>query len=357
MRRTVENIRRGAVERPANPKPVSCSVKVLLWIPFAIRILTGKAGITSLLLAYMKLTKTSPVPFEWWQVVLPCTIISGVILACTSVAVVLWFFGTLRVVSIQRRSLRGEDRGADTLIRLAKVTIGTNAWALLVFLFLWLLGVRLQHGSSISLLYPFAPLMILGCGHMLLAIFLVEPEVDSVRSFGFGTSLLVHSIVFVATLDSSLEWDGIKWVCVFIPSWVTYAWVIILCIMRRQAIIGKSFEMEQAKQDGKSIAKVQQMRQLLSSLTAMGLWAAFFCVAQALLTWRLTFNTESVRWSAILLPAVLGWIAFIGPGVEPTVSCTYECLKELLSIAGVQVPTENGPDQTETTPLLADNNA
>eukprot|EP00746_Dinoflagellata_sp_MGD_P001288 gnl/MRDRNA2_/MRDRNA2_102431_c0_seq1.p1 gnl/MRDRNA2_/MRDRNA2_102431_c0~~gnl/MRDRNA2_/MRDRNA2_102431_c0_seq1.p1 ORF type:complete len:356 (-),score=42.80 gnl/MRDRNA2_/MRDRNA2_102431_c0_seq1:26-1093(-) len=354
MRRTVESIRRGAVERPANPKPVSCYVKVLLWIPFAIRILTGATGILSLLVAYAKLTKISPQPIEWWQVILPCTVISGVILACTSVAVVLWFFGTLRVVSIQRRSFRGEDRGADTLIRLAKVTIGTNAWALLVFLFLWLLGVRLQHGPSIPLVYPFAPLMILGCGHLLLAIFLVEPEVDSVRSFGFGLSLLVHSIVAVAMLDSSL--NDIKWGYVFIPSWVTYAWAIILCIMRRQSTIGKIFEMEQAKQDGKLVVKIQAMRQLLNSVTAMGLWAGFFCVAQILLTWRLCFKTESVRWSAILSPAVFGWIAFIGPGVEPTVSCTYECLKEILSLAGVQLPTENTPHQTESTPLLADSN-
>jgi len=357
MRRTVENIRRGGVERSADPKPVSHYVNVLLWIPFAVRILTGAAGILSLLLTYGKLTQTSLI-HEWSQVILPCTIISGVILVCTSAAVVLWFVGTLRAVSLQRRERRTDERGADTLIRLAKVTIGTNTSALLVFLFLWLLGVRLQHGPSISLMYPFTPLIILGCGHLLLAIFLVEPEIDSVRSFGFGLSLLAHSIVIVSILDSE-DFSGRYWAYVFMPSWATYIWVIVLCIIRRKGIIRDISELEADLQltrfeAWKSKAKIRCLRHFLRSVLGMGLWALFFCAAQVLLLWRLTFHETMVRWSVILTPAILGWIAFIGLAVESTTSCAYECLKEILSLAGMQVPTETVASQTETTPLLGD---
>lgn len=354
MRRTVENIRRGGGERAADPRAVSWYVKILLWIPLVLRIFIGAAGVLSLLLAHGKLSKTTMV-HEWWQVILPCTTASGLLLACTSVAVVLWFVGTLRVVALQRQGNRAADRGADSLIKLAKATIGTNGWALLVFLFLWLLGVRLQHGPSIPLIYPFTPLIILGCAHLFLATLLVEPEVDSVRSFGCGISLLVHSTVLVLMFDSGEKLNDSQWVYVFIPSWATYAWIVGLCIIRRQAVHEALLEAEMQVGE-KAKARIHELRELLKSIIGMALWAVFFCAAHVLLVWRLTYHTMNVRWSLIFTLALLGWMAFIGAAVAPMTSCAQDCVVELLSIAGVRVPVEDAMKDTEATPLLAENN-
>lgn len=362
MRRTIENVRRG--ERPTDStettsKEASFYVKGLLWIPFALRMLTGVAGVLTFVFAYGKLTNTSVVN-EWWQVILPCTIATGLILACTSVAVVLWFVGTVRVVALQRELGRidRQDRGADSLIRLAKATIATNGWAVLVFLFFWLLGVRLQHGPSIPLIYPFMPLIILGCVHLVLATLLVEPEVDAVRSFGFGLSILVHSIVFILTLDVKDNLENTHWAYVFVPSWATYVWAIVLCIMRSKATLHDLAEAE-SLQSEKAKAKISKLRQLLKSIIGMGVWAVLFCIAHVLLVLRLSFEVyvEKIQWIAIFVPALLGWIAFIAFAVDPMASCAQECLVELLSIAGVQLPAEGTQRETEATPLLADSRA
>jgi len=258
---------------------------------------------------------------------------------------------------MQREGARGAtNTGSDGLIRLAKATMGTNGWALLVFLFLWLLGIRLQHGEGIPLIYPLTPLIVLGSVHVALATFLVEPEVDSVRSFGFGLSLLVHSIVFVLTLDSGDNLAATHWATVFIPSWLTYAWVVSLCIIRRNKILQDMIEVE-GQPDERAKARLQELRQLIKSIIGMGFWALAFCTAQVLLVLRLTLSdahAAKIGWNVIFVPALLGWIAFIGPAVDPTASCAQRCLIELLSLAGAQVPSEELARQsvTEASPLL-----
>lgn len=358
MRRTIETVRRGV--RPADPKEPSCHVKVLLWIPAALRMLIGLAGILFFIFAYGKLTNTSLVP-EWSQVVLPLTIVTGITLVCTSVAVVLWFVGTVRLVSLQRNE-RGVNQGADNLIRLAKATIGTNGWVLLVFLFFWLLGVRLQYGPAIPLIYPFTPLIILGCVHLFLAALLVEPEIDSVRSFGFGLSLLVHSTVLILALDSGKQLEGRHWAYVSVPSWVTYAWVLVLCIIRARSILPDLAKAE-PQADAKAKARIEGLRRLLQSLIGMGIWSILSCTAHVLLVLRL--SSTAIQWGVIFVPAVCGWIAFVTFAAAPMAFCVQECLVELLLLAGVQIPgnlsfqpsTEAARRETEATPLLADSRA
>lgn len=331
-------------------------VSVALRMPNAISIIFGAAGVISTLFAQLRLGGSTVIS-EWWQVVLPMTIAAVFALLCATAGVVLWFIGVVKLLAHGRNV--AADRlncGADGFIRLAKKTFSTHIWLLLVCCALWLLTVKLKNGASWPVIYPLVPVIMLGAIHVTLAVLFIEPEVDPVRTAGMGFSLLGHAAALEMKLDS-VDDPVWPWQYVFMPSWLTYAWVLALCASRGSTACRRRADLIQNQMTGQK-ARVEQRVAFenVRQIVCVAAWALCFCIAQVMLTIRLN-GAAALPWTIILAPALVGWITLVFGTAAPIdrwASCT---INELLVLAcgstAMRAVQLTAPKDEEDSPLLA----
>lgn len=315
-------------------------VHIILWLPTVAHILGGSAGALCLILAKVHVAGSGKIS-EWWQVLAPVTAAAAFALACTSLAVILWLWGALRMFRSPRILRRGgaeEEQWCEpetvTLIRLWKTVFGAHGFWLLVFLAVWLLTVQLyQRGSVQPVIYPLMPLVVLGLINIVSAVIFVPPEVDPPRRAFIGVSLVAHAAALALKLDMQDDpflqgkSPGYPWCLVCIPSWFTYAGVIL----SRSSSVATAFRHE-------SKEETVNFDRILCSVGTF-VWAACFCAAQLVVVLRLD-GLAMMPFGVAVLIGLVGWITVALATFRPICTQARSILAELLLAAGAELPFE-----------------
>lgn len=291
-------------------------------LPYAVIYFVGAAGAASIIFCALILSGSTFVE-SWWMVLLPVLLALGLIFILFTIAMVLWVVVAVRLCSGNVEvECEGDTFNLDMLFRTAKICFLGHGYTLMLCLAVGLLILKLETWPSCPIIYPLLPVVILGSLHVFLAIMLKSPELDAGRSSFIGVSMLGHAIMLTLKIDHFRKTASMPWALVFLPSWFTYAGVLMyagshltlsvsqLFQPSTESTSGSSLEPPRARDMDKSkLQAVVRMQSIMLVGTAM--WALGFAVSQVFLTLYLDQLAMSMRWEVMLLPALLGWVLMV----------------------------------------------
>lgn len=339
-----------------------------------IMVVTSGLGVGLTLVCIMMMLEDVKIINSWWWALFPLTFALHAVLLVFTITIVLWG-------QVARRVCGGVDDDdcdsnfrLDVLFRTAKVCFIGHGYTLLLCVALWLLLAKAQYYPKWPMAYPMIPFIILGFLHIIMAVMFKSPEVNALRSGSLGVSYLAHAVAFIIKVDHHFE-DPTKhpWALVFLPSWLSYALVVCLCMARGIQLLqmlknsvatprddGDRSAGSSASAAGDEIVPQRKMiREELWLLAGLFLWAIGFAASQLMLALRLDGLHKDLAWHIILSPAIVGWGALM--------ICTTSYISKYFSIVamlllgalGATVPEEKEPSwpaqkpaDTEDTPLL-----
>lgn len=311
---------------------------------------------------------------SWWWALFPLTLALHAVLVVFTIAIVLWG-------QVARRVCGGVDDDdcdsnfrLDVLFRTAKVCFIGHGYTLLLCVALWLMLAKVQDYPKWPMAYPMIPFIILGFLHIIMAVMFKSPEVNALRSGSLGASYLAHAAAFIIKVDHHFD-DETKhpWALVFLPSWLSYALVVCLCMVRGTQLLQTLKDINTPRDDGERsvgsqsgsalVEEVVPQRKMVSDelwiLAGLLLWAIGFAASQLMLALRLDGLHKDLPWHIILSPAIVGWVALM--------VCTASFISKYFSIVamlllgalGATIPEDKEPSwpsqkpaDREDTPLL-----
>lgn len=202
------------------------------------------------------------------------------------------------------------DFSLDLVLTVFKFSLTAQVYFGIVVLavLLWWLRER----DQVSAWVVAAPVIILAAGHVLVGVFLKQPEVDPQANLILGFALLTHSVALTlkfgaeaAVKDPELQlghsfFEALPWSFCFLPSWITYC-----------AIFATSRRSRKAE---------PEPLELVRFVGWLAAWTMLLC-AQVFLTLRLD-GVWQAPWALILLPVVAAILLFAsvcGPEVASRV--------------------------------------
>lgn len=336
------------------------------------------------------LTLQGSVDLSWWYVLLPVVLSAASILVAFTIACGVWIHGALRLCSAasaahgnQTPDVGDLEYRLDILFKTAKICFICHGYTTLLCIALWLLVMKLEYWHKMATVYPLVPIIVLGCLHIFLAIMFKQPEIDSPRSAGIGLSMLAHVVALVLKIDHGggvrgdtasgsggeammtqftmsgalAHEDGpvatsYPWAVVFIPSWLTYAWVAFACVRQGRWAFSRLYHDQEDAAAEKD--RVNAKRALWVCAGGV-LWTMGFCSSQVCLALKLDglLAKKGLTWIMILTPAILGWCALVILGVG-SVGRYFGNLA--LQLTGTFAPSTAEPDSeppSVTTGLLS----
>lgn len=286
------------------------------------------AGVVALFFAWLRVTGRGLRGDEygaWWLIMLPLMVAVAVVFLVFTFALLVWLVRAAMLVfsflaqseedrtRTPRRGDMNPDNEVDVLMKTAKGCFVTHMYMSLFLISAFVLCYKLAEWESMSLIQALIPTLILGSIHILLAIFFKEPDVDSERSMVIGLSIIFHCIVFHIKVDLHAP---TPWYIIFLPSWLTFAYVIFSC--------SRILHGDMVGEPEDDLATVNEREPLLAPRilfvdrdkrgpTCVGLimWSAFWTVALAMLCLRWDAGDKDPdHFDLVFLFVALGWILF-----------------------------------------------
>lgn len=308
---------------------------------------------------------------SWWWALLPLFIGMHAVLLVFTIALVLWCQVARRVCGGSEDDDCDSNFRLDVLFRTAKVCFIGHGYTTLLCVALWLLLAKAQYYPKWPMAYPMIPFIILGFLHIVMAVMFKSPEVNALRSGSLGASYLAHAAAFIIKVDH--HWKDQRthpWALIFLPSWLTYALVVSLCIARGTQLLQQLRDMKTPRGDhddasstGQStvvpeiVPNRKKVRNELWMLAGMLLWAIGFATSQLMLAFRLDGLYKDLKWHIILAPAIVGWAALV--------FCTTAAVGKYFRVVAMLLldalgksdkepswPARKPQEDTEDTPLL-----
>lgn len=257
---------------------------------------------------------------HWWIVFLPIALTLAAVLTVLSISIVVWIHVACTLCAGEAELEVDPQFRLDMLFRTAKICFLGHGYVAMLCLGLGLLILKLELWTTLSVVYPLLPLIVLGTIHLFLGIMLKEPELDAEWSFFTGASLLSQSICLVLKLKHFSKSSGLPWGAAFCPSWITYALLLVYCV--RSAVPGESPPDCRRPMEAPSIEAGApmttprsslkrppgSMRQQLFLVGGLAVGVLGFSASQVLLTVRLD-GLSKISMPLIFVPALIGWIA------------------------------------------------
>lgn len=339
---------------------------VIRAVPYVMVVTCGLGVGLSMVFVMMKFKGVSALQ-SWWLVLLPMLIAFNLTLIAFTIALILWASVARSVCGGFDDDDREHNFRLDVLFRTAKVCFIGHGYTSLLCAALWLLLAKLVYHPKWSVIYPMIPIIILGALHVFMAVMFKSPEVNGLRSGGIGVSLLAHAFTIVFKIEHHLLDPKYPWALIFVPSWLTYAGVLALCIangasvLSRLASVGTSQNTTTAGRRARNPRKALQSELLV--IAGFLIWAIGFSASQMLLAMKLDGHTKDLTWEIIAVPGIVGWVALIIFTATPAARYFGSTIALLAGALGVSipVPVEERPQQrtledgeaTERTPFLA----
>lgn len=350
-------------------------------MPYVMVVTLGIAvGLT--LVCIMMMMEGSKMVNSWWWALLPLVVTLHVILVIFTITLVLWGQVARRVCGGVDDDDDNSNFRLDVLFSTAKVCFIGHGYTTLLCVALWLLLAKAQYYPKWPMAYPMIPFIILGFLHIIMAVMFKSPEVNALRSGSLGVSYLGHAAAFIIKVDHHFEDPTTHpWALVFLPSWLTYALMVCLCMARGMQLLQKLKSIKTPRDDadanagpgyssarsgstiGPGIGEDEETQRTkvsneLWTLAGLLLLAIGFAASQLMLALRLDGLHTDISWHIILSPAIIGWIAFV--------VCTASSIGKYFSVvamllvgalgATVEDKEPSWPNQkpadTEDTPLL-----
>eukprot|EP00927_Polykrikos_kofoidii_P056957 TRINITY_DN51053_c0_g1_i1.p1 TRINITY_DN51053_c0_g1~~TRINITY_DN51053_c0_g1_i1.p1 ORF type:complete len:378 (+),score=43.12 TRINITY_DN51053_c0_g1_i1:142-1275(+) len=334
-------------------------------VSYGVAFIGGTAILSTFALAELKLSDILAI--RWLTVLAPVAVtLAAFILALTvTILVAIYFSIQLTRVGVDVDASR---LSIEALIRAAKVCMLTHAYLLMLNVAMWLFLLKLrwledQPPRDMALAYPLLPVMLLGTFHIIAAMVFTAPDVDVWSSVFMGLVLLGQSMVMVVKIDNTVSFQ-IPWVLAFVPSWLAYVLVLLLCL--RVALVETeppdymdagvvsvntfrrrvaSSRLKTTHEDPTAVAQSS----MVTTILAFGTWTIGCCTSQALLALRLDDFTRLVPWGVVLLPAIVAWTILMLVKGGDVVDCL--CGMAEVVIFPFRALSVTG-DALETDPLL-----
>lgn len=265
----------------------------------------GAAGVLSLILAELKLGDFGLVE-TWWGVFIPSLVALTAVFLLFTIFVIVWITVAVKLLnSPVEMEYESESFNLDMLFRTAKVCFLGHAYCALLCVAAYSLVYKLEHWEAYPLLYPCVPLLVLGSVHIVLAILFKAPEIDAGRSSFIGTSMLGHSVMLILKFDNHFK-KTIAWAVIFVPSWVTYIGVLLVCCIQGVTLLRQNSPELSVQLASGALASSRDEAPNGALLCGLAVWAIGFGASQVLYTLRLDGHWTGERCSACLVPAILG---------------------------------------------------
>lgn len=309
----------GLKSRDIEGAPV-CSARYLWFcLPVLLIRFVGLVVGLSLILTSWKLDVYAELP--WWKVFLPIEVAMCVIYVVLTIGIIVWANVAVLFFTGRLEIEHADDFRLDVLFRTAKICFLSHGLVTLLMLSLGLLLLKLYYWSNLPVVYPLLPLIVLGMAYIFLALIFTQREVDSPWFLLVGIFLLSQSVTLAIKLDITKESKHMPWGLAFTPSWVTYACLLIYCVLspintyreaRAEANTGSassSMAYGGAQRCSREETEARLHKQLLK-VVGIACWAFGWGLSQAVLTLRLD-GLYKVSWLAVILPALVGWILLL----------------------------------------------
>merc|ERR1719235_1923843 len=193
---------------------------------------------------------------SWWWALFPLTFALHLVLLVFTITIVLWGQVARRVCGGVDDDDDNSNFRLDVLFSTAKVCFIGHGYTLLLCVALWLLLAKAQFYPKWPMAYPMIPFIVLGFLHIIMAVMFKSPEVNALRSGSLGASYLAHAVAFIIKVDHHFE-DQTKhpWGLVFLPSWLSYALVVCLCMVRGTQLLQMLKNIQTPRDDGERTAR------------------------------------------------------------------------------------------------------
>mmetsp|Transcript_26646 Transcript_26646/g.48835 ORF Transcript_26646/g.48835 Transcript_26646/m.48835 type:complete len:379 (-) Transcript_26646:14-1150(-) len=308
----------------------------------------------TLLLMALKLDEF--LKLSWWAVLLPVIIGVIVVFLFSTTAVFVWINVAIRLCTGVIEVEPDHDFRLDILFRTAKICFLGHGYISLVSMALVLLLLKLQVWRNLTAVYPLLPLIVLGTVYIFLAVLFKRPEVVEDWFFVAGASMLSQSIMLVLKLEHFKSSTQLQWAVVFIPSWLTYALLLIYCVLAPLELWPQALADDGGTGGSTSVGDGDtgsardspqggRLRRQLVRVAGVASWVIGWAFSQVALTLRLD-NVMKTSWLAMLCPAFVGWILGL-IFVTGQVSDYFAGISSLLLDSFGLVPLANSPDEEE----------
>lgn len=311
-------------------------------LPSGVVYFCGAAGALTLALAELKLSDYGLVE-TWRGVFIPSlAALTGVFLLFT-ISVVVWISVAVKLLnSPMDMEYESDSFNLDMLFRTAKVCFLGHTYCTLLCIAAYSMMYKLENWDAYPLLYPCGPLLVLGSVHILLAILFKEPEIDAGRSSFIGVSMLGHSVMFILMFDNHFK-SSISWAAVFLPSWLTYVGVLLVCILQGVVALRHSSPELSIQMAEAGVSRDEAPNLYL--LVGLAVWALGFGSSQVLYTLQLDGHWKGERCPACLVPAIVGLGVLTVCAAGPVGRRFADVVRTFMDAYAAQPPDEDDPKQ------------